>query len=409
MSRGKKNPRRRLTSIVALFYFLTFALLALRDGNVIGYSLAVAVPAVILIGAYVLPRLFPIDQLLLSLTNFLCALGVLILYSTNPANAIQHALTYGLGLLAMVFCIYLVRVVSSWSRLIWLLVPLSLALLALPPLVGREINGAKNWIFLGSLSLQPSEMVKVALILILAHFLSRRSLLPLLGIVVACLALLMLQRDLGTALLYFLTSLLLFWIASGNLPVTLAGLACGAGGAWWGYRHFAHVRQRVAIWQDPWQDELGAGYQLVQSLTAIASGGIFGVGLGLGSPTSIPIHTSDFIFAVICEQFGMFFGGCVLLMFAALICRGAMIAASARTGFQGLLAMGATLLLGLQTLLIIGGVLKIIPLTGVTLPFVSYGGTSLVASMCLVGLIQGVGSQNEDHLQEDLHLAMLHP
>ena len=96
-------------------------------------------------------------------------------------------------------------------------------------------------------------------------------------------------------------------------------------------------------------------------------------------------------------------------MFAALICRGAMIAASARTGFQGLLAMGATLLLGLQTLLIIGGVLKIIPLTGVTLPFVSYGGTSLVASMCLVGLIQGVGSLNEDHLQEDLHLAMLHP
>ena len=140
---------------------------------------------------------------------------------------------------------------------------------------------------------------------------------------------------------------------------------------------------------------------------AIASGGLFGVGLGLGSPTSIPVYESDFIFAVLCEQFGLIFGLCVLLMMVALVLRGAMIAMAARRSFHGLLAMGASVLLGIQTFVIIGGVLKLIPLTGVTLPFVSYGGTSLISSMCLVGFIQGVESLNEDDLQEEARLARL--
>jgi len=163
----------------------------------------------------------------------------------------------------------------------------------------------------------------------------------------------------------------------------------------------------VAIWQNPWSDYDNAGYQIVQSLMAIASGGMFGMGLGLGYPTTIPVYHTDFIFAVICEQFGLIFGLCVLLMYVAIIWRGATTAMAARTSFHGLLAMGATLMIGLQTFVIIGGVIKLIPLTGVTMPFVSYGGTSLVSSMCLVGLLQGVASLNEDDLDEDTRLAML--
>ena len=140
---------------------------------------------------------------------------------------------------------------------------------------------------------------------------------------------------------------------------------------------------------------------------AIASGGLFGVGLGLGMPTAIPVYESDFIFAVICEQFGLIFGICVLLMYIALIWRGVSVAMSARRSFHSLLAMGSTVLLGFQTFVIIGGVLKLIPLTGVTMPFVSYGGTSLISSLCLIGFIQGVGSMNESDLEEDTHLAML--
>lgn len=174
-----------------------------------------------------------------------------------------------------------------------------------------------------------------------------------------------------------------------------------------GYKMFAHVKKRVAIWLNPWSDYENSGFQIVQSLMAIASGGLFGVGLGLGSPKTIPVYYTDFIFAVICEQFGLIFGLCVLLMYVAIIWRGATTAMAARTSFHGLLAMGCTVMLGLQTFVIIGGVIKMIPLTGVTMPFVSYGGTSLVSSLCLVGLLQGVASLNDDDLKEDTRLAML--
>ena len=222
----------------------------------------------------------------------------------------------------------------------------------------------------------------------------------------ACLMILLLQKDLGTALLYYCTALLLYWASSGNLFLSLLGVAGGAGAAWYGYQTFAHVRLRVAIWQDPWANSERAA-QLLQGFAAISSGGLWGTGLGLGAPTSIPVYESDFIFAVLCEQFGLIFAACVLLIYAALIWRSAVIAASARRSFHGLLAMGSVLMIGLQTFVIIGGVLKLIPLTGVTLPFISSGGTSLVSNLCLIGLIQGVESLNEADLEEDTRLAML--
>jgi len=236
---------------------------------------------------------------------------------------------------------------------------------------------------------------------------SRRRFFPWLIFSVGCLGVLMLQKDLGTALMYYGVTLLLYYASSGNLMITGLGLAGGAGAAVAGYHMFAHVKRRVAIWINPFADYDNAGYQLVQGLMAIASGGAFGLGLGLGSPRTIPVYHTDFIFAVICEQFGLIFGLCVLLMYVALIWRGTTIAMAARSSFHGLLAMGCTLMIGLQTFVIIGGVIKLIPLTGVTMPFVSYGGTSLVSSLCLIGLMQGVASLHEDDLEEDARLARL--
>ena len=390
-----------------LFYFLAFLLLSLREMDQLGMVLAAAVPAIIFLGTSLLPHLFPADRLLLSLTNFLCALGVLLLYDTNPAYALQQVIAYGIGVFCMIVCIYLVRGIQDWRRWMLPLILGGVGLLCLPLLLGREINGAKNWVSFGKLSFQPSEVVKLVLVLVLAFFMSQRRPLPWLLFLLSCLGLLMLQKDLGTALLYFSTGIILFWVSSGNLLLTLLGLAGGAGAACFGYARFSHVRRRVSIWLNPWADYENAGYQLVQGLMAIASGGLFGTGLGLGSPTSIPVYESDFIFAVLCEQFGFIFGICVLLMYAALILRGAFIATQARRGFHALLAIGATALLGVQTFVIIGGVLKLIPLTGVTLPFISYGGTSLISAMCLVGFIQGVESLNEDDLQEEARLARL--
>ena len=407
MARNKKDPGRRLSSAVMLFYFCAFLLIACKDFAWQGFALALAVPAMIWVGTNFLPKLFPSDRLLLSLTNFLCALGVLVLYSTEPDYAYHQAMYYGVGILAMIVCVWIVRLVRSWRIPVLLLIPLSLALLALPLVIGRETNGAKNWFYVAGISIQPSEIVKLSLLIIVSYYMSRHRMLPWLFFAVSCLGVLMLQKDLGTALMYYGTTLMLFYASSGNLFLTGLGLAGGAGAAVMGYKMFAHVKKRVAIWLNPWSDYENSGFQIVQSLMAIASGGLFGVGLGLGSPKTIPVYYTDFIFAVICEQFGLIFGLCVLLMYVAIIWRGATTAMAARTSFHGLLAMGCTIMLGLQTFVIIGGVIKMIPLTGVTMPFVSYGGTSLVSSLCLVGLLQGVASLNDDDLKEDTRLAML--
>ena len=407
MARNKKDPGRRLSSAVMLFYFCAFLLIACKDFAWQGFALALAVPAMIWVGTNFLPKLFPSDRLLLSLTNFLCALGVLVLYSTEPDYAYHQAMYYGIGILAMIVCVWIVRLVRSWRIPVLLLIPLSLALLVLPLIIGRETNGAKNWFYVAGISVQPSEIVKLSLLIIVSYYMSRHRMLPWLFFAVSCLGVLMLQKDLGTALMYYGTTLMLFYASSGNLFLTGLGLAGGAGAAVMGYKMFAHVKKRVAIWLNPWSDYENSGFQIVQSLMAIASGGLFGVGLGLGSPKTIPVYYTDFIFAVICEQFGLIFGLCVLLMYVAIIWRGATTAMAARTSFHGLLAMGCTIMLGLQTFVIIGGVIKMIPLTGVTMPFVSYGGTSLVSSLCLVGLLQGVASLNDDDLKEDTRLAML--
>ena len=406
----RNEPRdysKPLIGVVRAFFFSAFLLLALKDFAWQGFALAVAVPALMAVSTNLLPRLFPADKLLLALTNFLCALGVLVLYSTNPAYAYQQALYYGVGVAAMVICIYLVRLVKSWHAFSVLVTPLSLALLALPLVIGRETNGARNWFYVAGISVQPSEIVKLSLLIVISFYMSRHRMLPWLFFSVSCLGLLMLQKDLGTALMYFGTTIFLYYASTGNLLVTAVGLGGGAGAAVVGYKMFAHVKKRVAIWRNPWSDYENAGYQIVQSLMALASGGLIGVGLGLGSPRTIPVYHTDFIFAVICEQFGLIFGLCVLAMYVAIIWRGATTAMAARTSFHGLLAMGCTTLLALQTFTIIGGVIKLIPLTGVTMPFVSYGGTSLVSSMCVMGLLQGVESLNEDDLDEDTRLALL--
>ena len=172
-----------------------------------------------------------------------------------------------------------------------------------------------------------------------------------------------------------------------------------------------YMKERFMVVFDHNLDPLGAGWQQTRSLLALGGGKLTGQGLFHGIQTqgeysgSLPFRYTDFIFSVICEQFGMLFGSCVLLMYVAIIWRGTSIAMAARTRFHGLLAMGCTAMLGLQTFIIIGGVIKLIPLTGVTMPFVSYGGTSLVACLCLIGLIQGVSSVNEDDLARDADLA----
>ncbi|MBE5779216.1 MAG: FtsW/RodA/SpoVE family cell cycle protein [Clostridiales bacterium] len=418
MSRPSRNkplrgrPDKRFCSVIMLFYFSAFLLISLKEKvHWQGIALSVVVPALIYIATMWLPRFFPADKLLLSIANFLCALGVLILYSTDmdagTSRGLQQAIYYGIGIIAMLICILVVRYVKNWDVMIWAVTFLAVGLLVLPLAIGTEQNGATNWINIGGTSLQPSEVVKLALILVLSYFMSRRQALPWLLFGLFSLAVLMLQKDLGTALIYYFTALFMYYGWYGNVLMTGLGVVGGAGAAVAGYAMFAHVKKRVAIWRNPWAYPETSGYQIIQALMAIASGGLFGVGLGLGAPRVIPVYFTDCIFAVICEQFGILFGLLVLVMYVILILRGTSIALKARSGFHGLIAMGATVMIGIQTFVIIGGVLKLIPLTGVTMPFVSYGGTSLVSCMGLIGLMQGVASVNQDQLNYDYDISML--
>ncbi len=409
MKGRKRDPAWMLISVVMLFFFSAFLLISFQKEQVNwqGLLLSVAVPAMIFIGSMVLPKLFPADKLLLSLTNFLCALGVLLLYRINPQYGLDQAIHYGVGLACMLITILVVHRVHSWRWLAFAAIFVSLGALALPIVMGTTINGAKSWIKIAGQSLQPSELTKLSYLVVLAYYMSRRRMLPWLFLAVGSLGILMLQQDLGTALMYYSSALFLFYASTSNLPLTLLGLGGGAGAAVTGYMMFDRVKRRVAAWKNPWGDYQNSGFQIVQSLIAIASGGLFGVGLGLGSPRDIPEYTSDFIFAVLCEQFGVLFGLCVLLIYVVLILRGVSIATASRESFHALLAMGCVVMLGVQTFVIIGGVIKLIPLTGVTMPFVSEGGTSLVSCLCLIGMLQGVASRNEDLLKEDTRLAHL--
>ena len=399
-------------SAIMLFEFSACLLLMMRGSPIdwVAAALGLCLPVTAWSSVMFLAKRLKADAMLVMLMNFLCGLGVILLYGLSPDRGLRHLWMYLGGVFMFAVCAMAMRVIKDWRAICWLLLLAGVVLLLLPVAIGQETFGAKNWFsipFLGSF--QPSELVKLFLLLILAQFFSSlqgiKSMLPGLLFSMACLGALMLQKDLGTALMYYLVTLLMYWAASSNLPLTLLGAVGGIGAAVLGYRMFAHVKTRVAIWQNPWSDALGSGYQLVQALTAIGSGGLFGLGLGLGQSRAIPAYSTDFIFAVLCEQFGILFGLCVVGLYVMIVMRGMAISLQARTPFHSLLALGCSLLIGLQTFVIIGGVIKLIPLTGITLPFLSYGGTSLVSCMGVIGLLCGVAAKNAEDREADERMA----
>ena len=397
---------------IMLFEFTACLLLVLRGEPVdwVAGILALALPALGWFSVRISERYLKADVLLVMIMNFLCGLGIILLYGLLPERGIRQAWMYTGGIAVFAICVMAVRIIREWRPLCWLMMIGGVTLLLLPVAIGQETNGAKNWFsvpFFGSF--QPSELIKLCLVLVLAQFFSSlrglRGMMPGLIFAIACLGALMLQKDLGTALMYYLVTLLMYWAASSNLPITLLGAAGGVGAAYVGYEMFAHVKTRVAIWQNPWSDALGKGYQLVQALTAIGSGGFLGLGLGMGKSRSIPAYSTDFIFAVLCEQFGILFGLCVVGMYVIIMLRGIHISLQARTSFDALLALGCSLFIGMQAFVIIGGVIKLIPLTGITMPFVSYGGTSLLSCMGMIGLLCGVAARNSEAREADARLA----
>jgi cell division protein FtsW (lipid II flippase) len=283
-------------------------------------------------------------------------------------------------------------------------------------LLGYEVNGARLWINLGPVSVQPGEAIKVILVIFIAGYLAETRtllagaslrvigpiripplpyLLPMLVLFAAVMLIVVRLNDLGTALLFFGTFLTMLFVATGRRSYVLIGLILFIGGSALAYRLFGHVQARFDTWLDPFADASGAGYQTVQALYAFARGGLFGEGLGQGLPLiggnlPIPFVHTDFIFAAIAEELGLLGAMAVLGFALVVVFRGLRIAALARDDFSGLLAVGLTASLGLQTLIITAGNAKLVPLTGITFPFVSYGGSSLLASFVMVGILLAI-------------------
>jgi cell division protein FtsW (lipid II flippase) len=282
-----------------------------------------------------------------------------------------------------------------------------LVLLPLVPGLGREINGSRLWIALGPLRFQPGELAKLCMVSFLASFLARRGRLllattgkflglpvpemryvgPLLLMWVLSLGLLVLEKDLGTALLFFGLFTAMTYAASGRGAYVALGLLLFGGGAWLCFTQFHHVQVRVHTWLNPWTDVDAKGYQITQSLFAVEAGGMFGRGLGFGRAGTIPEVTTDFPFAAIVEELGLLGGAAVIILYSFLVFRAAAIAADAPSPFTALFAAGLGSIIALQSFIIIGGVIKLIPLTGITLPFISYGGSSTLTNYVLVGLL----------------------
>lgn len=408
LSRAAGPGVTAIALLTALFEAMGLLLAAFRLPGATDTQALVVLAAVVPLGlltTLVLPRRLPLDPMIMALTNFLCGVSVVVLYTVSTERGLRQTVFY-VGSLALMLAVSAVVARARRFRALTLLsMALGIAALILPLAFGQWQYGAKNWVKIpGVGSFQPSELVKLSVVLSLAYYFSAHrtvaQMMPAILFSAACLALLMLQRDLGTALIYYLTTVVLFYVACGNVPLTVLGLGGGAAAAMLGYRMFAHVKVRVAMWRNPWSDPLGSGYQIIQALLAIGSGGLFGVGLGQGAPSHIPAYYNDFIFAVICEQLGLIFGLAVLAVYLLFIARGVTLVCRARRSFEMLLGCGVLAMLGVQTFMIVGGVIKLIPLTGVTMPFLSYGGSSLTSCMAMAGILHGVGARAQEDMEE---------
>jgi cell division protein FtsW (lipid II flippase) len=380
--------------------------------NLVSYGVGFAVLA--FAGWYAVRRFARwADPILYPTAVLLGGLGLAMLYRLMsargyPGYATEQSVWLLIGLGAFVATLFVVRDVRQLDAYTYTIGLAGLILLLLPivPKVGTEINGARLWVDLGFVRFQPAEIGRILIVIFLASYLGqRRELLaagvgrfglprakdlgPILLAWSASLVVLFLERDLGASLLLFGVFIVMLWVATGRWAYLVLGLILFAIGAYIGYLAFSHVQVRVDAWlhaMDP-KKVADEGYQLSQGWFALASGGMVGTGLGLGSPTLIPYVGSDFIIAAFGEELGMLGVSAVLLLYLVLVGRGLRIAVERHDSFEKLLAVGLTTVVGLQVFVIAAGVFRLIPLTGVPLPLLSYGGTSRVATAVVLALL----------------------
>lgn len=362
---------------------------------------------VILISQIVIRKFYPeSDKFLLVFASILSIIGIAIIYRLNRQEGYKQIIWFVTGIIIYILVVVLMPKMPQMAKIKNIFLVGVLTFMPLALLFGKESWGSKNWVYIGGLGFQPSEFGKIILVFYLASELMNfdynkkgaedLKVLVKSGLVVLySLGCLVLQRDLGSALIFFGVFIAILYVGTSKKKYVVACLGLFMAGSVVAYKLFGHVRTRVQIWRDPWAYESEAGFQIVQGLYSISSGGMLGSGLGQGyTKDFVPVYTSDYIFAAICEEFGMIFGIGIMILFFLLFYRGIRGAFISKNKFSQLVAVGLSSMIAFQTLVIIGGIFAIIPLTGIALPFVSYGGSSMLTTFFALGILQKVSEED---------------
>ena len=377
--------------------------------------------ATVIVGAFftqfVLGRRDGTDLTLFPAAMLLASLGLIMIGRLKPALFLTQMRWLLLGLIVYLFLVFLGERFLRLLSYPYLLGVFCLLILCSALFFGTEIGGSRNWIVFGPFAVQPSEFGTIVIIMFLAAYLTEhrevlmlprhrllwlklpvlRFIAPLLLIWGIAILMFVVQRDLGSALLFFGIAVSMTYMATGRKSYVALAFAFFLGAAALSYSFFSHVRVRFNIWLDPWSDPSGSAYQVVQSLFALGSGGVWGAGFAHGHPNLIPEVHTDFIFAAIAEELGLLGSLGVMLVFALFFYRAIRIALACREEARMLLAAGIAVVFLLQAFIIIAGVTKFLPLTGITLPFVSYGGSSMIASFMLLGILTVLSKKENRH------------
>ena len=418
------RTRRRSELSLGLLVIITtvggYVLVALANGPELPpdlYALLAWVFGLYIVAHLAIRRFAPFaDATLLPLAAVLNGIGFVTIARLDRDQARVQSLWVAISIAVFVVTLAVVRDVHVFERYRYTVAFVGVGALLLPlaPGIGRTVNGSRLWVAIGSLSFEPSEVAKVLLVAFFAAYLvdkrelltygrirvgrwfipSLRDLGPLLLAWGMALVVLGYEKDVGTSLLFFGVFAAMLYIATRRGAYLIGTLLLMAIGAVFAYHAFGHVRLRVENWLNPWTDAQGHGFQIIQSWYAFGSGGVGGTGLGLGSPWQIPNAATDFVFAAIGEELGLVGTIGVLVAFMLLVGSAYRIAVDATRPFAQLFAAGLATILGFQAFLIIGGVTRVIPLTGITLPFVSYGGSSLVANFAILAILLRISNDS---------------
>ena len=357
------------------------------------------------------------DSAILPIVFVISGIGIAFVTRLAPGLAVNQVIWLFISVAAMVATLFFVRSIDALAEYKYTIGITGVALLLLPMVVGTELGGSKLWIIIGPFSFQPGELAKILIVIFLASYLAEnremlsasmrhigpfaiprlRMLLPMFVMWGLSILVVIFERDLGSALLFFSFFVVMLYVSTGRVSYVIISFVLLLGGGFLCYLLFYHVQTRVHIWLDPFADPSNAGLQIVQSLYSLADGGFVGTGIGKGLPRLIPVVESDFIFSAIGEEMGLLGGAGVLILFMLFAVRGLTTAARAKSDVSAFTAVGLTAAISVQAFIIVGGVTKLLPLTGVTLPFMSQGGSSLLASFIIVGLLLRAGDEATGH------------